>query len=294
MKDPFCHVPGVQVMENEPLARHTSFRVGGKMRFFVRVHSKQALKNVLRVIAERSLKYFVIGAGTNVLGSDQGFAGVVLHLVGVFKKIVQEDDIFYCGAGVRVDRFLDVTSNLGFGGAEFLAGIPGTIGGGIKGNAGAFGKSFADIAHRVTCIDKRGMEKELDRSAIKFGYRSTDLSKHGIIVSAAVRMHKASRHHIKKLLNERIAYRWQHQPRGYSAGSFFKNPIPRSAGRLIDECGLKGMRIGDAEISMKHANFIINRGHASASDILRLARKIQKVVKQKKGVELKMEVQVLR
>ncbi len=294
MRDPFLDMAGVRVTRNEPLARHTSFRVGGRVRFFVRVYSKRALKNVMRVIADRSLKYFVIGAGTNVLGSDGGFAGAVLQLTGIFKKIVQRGDIFDCGAGVRIDKFLDITSDQGFGGADFLAGIPGTIGGGIRGNAGAFGRSFADIVQQITVMDRRGVERNFDRSAIEFGYRSTGLSRDCIIVSAAVRLEKATRGQIKKLLHERITYRWQHQPRGYSAGSFFRNPVPRAAGRLIDECGLKGMRIGDAEVSTKHANFIINRGHASASDILRLARKIQRIVKEKKGVRLQMEVQVLR
>ncbi len=285
---------GVRVMKNEPLARHTSFRVGGRVRFFVRVYSKRALKGVMHVIAERSMKYFIIGAGTNVIASDHDFTGVVLQLVGIFKKIVQRGSIFDCGAGVRIDRFLDVTSDQGFGGAEFLAGIPGTIGGGVKGNAGAFGRSFADITQRISVLDRKGVEHDLERSAVEFGYRSTGLSRDHIIISSAVRLEKGRRSQIKKLIHERIEYRWQRQPRGYSAGSFFKNPVPRAAGRLIDECGLKGMRIGDAEVSTKHANFIINRGHASASDILRLARKIQKIVKQKKGVSLQMEVQVLR
>ncbi len=285
---------GVRVIQNEPLARHTSFRVGGEARFFVRVYSKRALKGVMHVIARRSMKYFIIGAGTNVIGSDHGFTGVVLQLVGIFKKIVQRGSIFDCGAGVRIDRFLDVTSDQGFGGAEFLAGIPGTIGGGVKGNAGAFGRSFADITQRISVLDRKGVEHDLDRSAVEFGYRNTGLSRDLIIISAAVRLEKGRRSQIKKLIHERVEYRWQHQPRGYSAGSFFKNPVPRAAGRLIDECGLKGMRIGDAEVSTKHANFIINRGHASASEILRLARKIQKIVKQKKGVSLQMEVQVLR
>jgi UDP-N-acetylmuramate dehydrogenase len=294
MKDPFRGMTGVRVKQNDPLARHTSFRVGGRACFFVRVYSKRALKNVMHVITELSLKYFVIGAGTNVIGSDHGFAGVVLQLAGIFKKITKDGSIFDCGAGVRIDRFLEVTSDQGFGGAEFLAGIPGTIGGGVKGNAGAFGSSFADIIQRVSVLDRRGVEHDLDNSAIEFSYRSTDLSKDHIILSAAVRLEKGRRNKIKKLLHERVMYRWQHQPRGYSAGSFFKNPVPRAAGRLIDECGLKGMRIGDAEVSTKHANFIINRGHASASDILRLARKIQRIVKRKKGVSLQMEVQVLR
>lgn len=294
MKDPFRDMTGVRVKQHEPLARHTSFRVGGRARFFVRVYSKRALKRVMQVITERSLKYFVIGAGTNVIGSDHGFAGVVLQLAGIFKKIVRDGNIFDCGAGVRIDGFLEATSDQGFGGAEFLAGIPGTIGGGVKGNAGAFGRSFADITQGITVLDRQGVERTLDRSAIEFGYRSTGLSRDHIIISADVRLEKGRRSQIKKVLHERVTYRWQHQPRGYSAGSFFKNPVPRAAGRLIDECGLKGMRVGDAEVSTKHANFIINRGHASASDILRLARKIQRIVKQKKGVSLQMEVQVLR
>jgi UDP-N-acetylmuramate dehydrogenase len=294
MTGPFLNMTGVRVMKDEPLARHTSLRVGGRARYFVRVHSRRALRNVLHVIAERSMKYVVIGAGTNVLCGDDGFPGAVLQLAGIFKRIVRDADIFHCGAGVRIERFLEVTSDLGFGGSEFLAGIPGTIGGGIKGNAGAFGRSFADITQQVTILDKHGIERHLDQPAIKFGYRSTDIGNSNIIISAAVRLQKGRRRNIRKLINDNITYRWQHQPRGYSAGSFFKNPVPRAAGRLIEECGLKGLRVGNAEVSTKHANFIINRGCASASDILRLARKIQNVVMKKKGIRLQMEVKLLR
>jgi len=290
----FRDITGIRVMKDEVLARHTSFRIGGRTRYFVRVRSKRALKNVLQVITERSMDFVVIGAGTNVLFRDEGFDGVVLQLSGIFKKITQDGDVFRCGGGVVIDRFLKVASDLGYGGSEFLAGIPGTVGGGIRGNAGAFGRSFADITQGVTVCDRHGTEKVLDPRAIKFRYRSTGLNRDSIIMSAAVRLQKGRRRRIKRLIDENIIYRWQHQPSGYSAGSFFKNPVPHAAGRLIEECGLKGLRVGDAEVSTKHANFIINRGHATAADILRLARKIQRVVQKKKGVRLEMEVTLLR
>jgi UDP-N-acetylmuramate dehydrogenase len=290
----FSGIAGIQVVKDEVLARHTSFRVGGRARYFVHVRSKRALRNVLRIIDERSMKYVLIGAGTNVLCGDQGFDGVVLHLSGIFRRITQDGDIFRCGGGVLIDRFLQVASDRGYGGSEFLAGIPGTIGGGMRGNAGAFGRSFADITQDVTVLDRYGVERVLAPEAVRFGYRSTGLSKSTIIISAAVRLQKGGRVRIKRLIRENIAYRWQHQPGGYSAGSFFKNPVPHAAGKLIEECGLKGLRIGDAEVSEKHANFIINRGHASAADIMRLARKIQRIVRKKKGVRLEMEVKLLR
>lgn len=290
----FRNITGIRVLKDEALARHTSFRIGGRTRYFVRVRSKRALKNVLQVITERSMNHFVIGAGTNVLCSDEGFDGVVLQLSGIFKRITHDGDVFRCGGGVLIDRFLEVASDLGYGGSEFLAGIPGTVGGGIRGNAGAFGRSFADITQDVTVCDRRGVEKVLDPRTIKFRYRSTGLSRDSIIMSAAVRLQKGSPKRIRRLIDKNITYRWQLQPSGYSAGSFFKNPVPRAAGRLIEECGLKGLRVGDAEVSTKHANFIINRGHATAADILRLARKIQRTVQKKKGVRLEMEVKLLR
>jgi len=290
----FSQIKGIQIAQHEPLSKHTSFRIGGNARYFIRVYSFRALAQVLDIIKKKQMKYFVIGAGTNLLVHDHGFGGVVIKLNGIFKKIEKHRDIFLCGGGVLIETFLIKTSALGYGGAEFLAGIPGTIGGGIKGNAGAFGKSFSDIIEKVTIVNKNMRKEDLNTSEIGFGYRSSTLQNGIIIISAMIRLHKRRRKDIADVIKRNLKYRRERQPSGYSAGSFFKNPPHCPAGKLIEECGLKSLRIGDAEVSSRHGNYIINRGKARASDVLRLVSVIKKTVKSKTGVLLETEVKILK
>lgn len=294
MKTLFGRISGIRVLRNEPLSRYTSFHIGGNADFVIKVYSKVALKNILFMIRKRHMKYCVIGAGTNLLVPDGGFRGVVIKLAGPFKNVRTRGDHFYCGGGLLLDAFVEKAHERGYGGAEFLAGIPGTIGGGIKGNAGAFGHSLADVTERITIINENGQERSLDRQTIGFYDRGSRIKNGSIIICAQIKLVKKKKSRTRTTIERNVKRRWQRQPTGYSAGSFFKNPSGCSAGRLIEECGLKGLRIGDAEVSRKHGNFIINRGHATASDVLRLARKIKKIVRQKTGIRLKEEVKILR
>lgn len=293
MKIPFGKITGTKILKDEPLSKHTSFHIGGNAKYFIRVYSMKALRKVLQIINKRRMKYFVIGAGTNLLISDRGFLGAVLKLDGIFKRIKRKGNLFYCGGGVLIDKFLMKASELGYSGVEFLAGIPGTIGGGIKGNAGAFGRSFADITEKITIVNDRIIEEDLGNNEVGFDYRTSKLKNGIIIISAKIKLAKRKRKDIMNTIKRNLKYRWQRQPTGYSAGSFFKNPVPRSAGKLIDECGLKGLRVGDAEVSRKHGNFIINRGKAEAADVIKLVKMIKKTVKEKKGILLKAEVKIL-
>ncbi len=294
MKSPFGKITGIRTIQNEPLSKHTSLRIGGNARYFIRVYSLRALLRVLHIIKKKKMRYFVIGAGSNLLATDRGFPGVVLKLEGIFKTVEKRGNIFWCGGGSLIETFLKKTGTLGYGGAEFLVGIPGTIGGGIRGNAGAFGKSFSDIIERVTIVDKRIKEGDKDCGEIGFGYRSSKLKNGEIIISANIRLTKKRRKDIVALMRRNLRHRLERQPLGYSAGSFFKNPPRRPAGELIEACGLKGLRIGDAEVSMKHGNYIINRGAAHASDVLKLVSIIKKTVKKKTGVTLETEVRTLK
>lgn len=294
MIDSFSQIRGIQIVQHEPLSKHTSFRIGGDARYFIRVSSMRALGAVLHVIKKKRMRHFVIGAGTNLLVHDHGFPGVVIKLNGIFKKIDRYGDIFSSGGGVLIETFLKKTSALGYGGAEFLAGIPGTIGGGVKGNAGAFGKSFSDITEKVTIINKDMTEEDLDNSEIGFGYRRSKLKNGIIITRALIRLRKRRRKDVVDVIERNLSYRRERQPRGCSAGSFFKNPPHCPAGRLIEECGLKGLRIGDAEVSRQHGNYIINRGHAQASDVLKLVNIVKRTVKAKTGISLETEVKILR
>jgi UDP-N-acetylmuramate dehydrogenase len=290
---PFRVITGITVLKNEPLSRHTSFHIGGRADYFIRAYSRKALIRVLSVIKKRRFRYTIIGAGTNVLVSDRGFRGIIIRLDGVFKKIRRKDQYFLCGAGVLINNLMKYTTGLGYGGAEFLAGIPGTVGGAIRGNAGAFGHSIADITDSITVITECGMEKDMAKEEIGFAYRSSRIRKNAIIVSALLRLKKRKRREIMKTINKNLLYRRQRHPSGYSAGSFFKNPPGFSAGKLIEECGLKGFRVGNAEVSRRHANYIINCGQARASDVMRLAAKVKEIVWEKKGIVLKEEVKIL-
>jgi UDP-N-acetylmuramate dehydrogenase len=293
MRNPFRMITGLTILKNEPLSKHTSFHIGGNADYFVKVYSKKALVGVLNVIKKRRFRYSIIGAGTNVLVSDRGFRGVIIRLDGVFKKIRRKDRYFLCGAGVLINSLLKYAMKSGYGGAEFLAGIPGTVGGAIRGNAGAFGYSIADITDSITVITERSIEKNMMKEEVGFAYRSSRIQKNAIIISVLLRLKKKKRREVMKTINKNLLFRRQRHPSDYSAGSFFKNPPGFSAGKLIEECGLKGLRVGNAEVSTRHANYIINCGQARASDVMGLAAKVKKIVREKKGIVLKEEVKIL-
>lgn len=293
MKDLFRNIAGIKVYKKERLSKYTSFNIGGYADYLIKVYSKGQLKNVLQIIKKNCLKYFVIGAGTNILVSDKGYRGVVIKLCRSFKRIHQQKNLFSCGAAMSLNDFLKRTYDAGYGGAEFLAGIPGTIGGAIKGNAGAFGHSIGEITEKIAIIDDRLHEKEMMRQEIGFGYRRSQINNQIIIIGAELNLVKKKKNNIIKMIEENIKKRRAQHPVGFSAGSFFKNPPGYPAGKLIDECGLKGHRIGDAMVSPKHGNFIINCGAASAASVIKLARRIQKIVKEKKGIILEPEVKIV-
>jgi len=294
MKNLFKEVKGIKVFENEPLKKYSSLRIGGNARYLIKIYNMEALLKTIDLINRRRLKFMVIGEGTNILFSDKGFNGVVIKLMGEFKKIDRTKNIFLCGGGALIKDFINKAAESGYSGMEFLAGIPGSIGGAVKGNAGAFGKSISEIVKQVTILDTKARVKKISRDKIKFDYRYSSIPDNSIIVEVEFKLKKGERKIIKRKIEEFLKMRWQKQPKGFSAGSFFKNPKPLSAGKLIEECGLKGFRVGDAVISKKHANFIINLGGAKAEDVLTLVKIVKKRVKEIKGVELEPEVRVLK
>ncbi len=289
----YGNIRGVRVKPNEELRRHTSFRIGGRARYFVFVDSKRALRSVLAATLAQNMPYFVIGSGTNILAADAGFPGTVMKLSGGFRRIVRDSDRFRCGAGVLIDRFLSSATAQGYAGAEFLAGIPGTLGGAVKGNAGAFGHAIGELVTAVRLMDARGAETVLPGADIRFTYRHSDIGDAFVITGVDLRLKKDDRHSIQQRINEYLRIRRQKQPSGYSAGSFFKNPPGHAAGELIEICGLKGMGVGDAEISRKHGNYIMNKGRARAADVMALAERVRRVVLSRTGIELEQEVRLL-
>ncbi len=293
MKNPFKGIPSIRVIEDEPLAAHTSFHIGGKARFFVCVYTKKALIRVLQRIEKNRLPYFVLGAGTNILVADSGFAGVALKLGGNFKRISWRGVLARCGGGVMIGDFLEDSKEKGYGGGEFLAGIPGTMGGAVKGNAGAFGCSIADMAISASVVGGDGREHTLSRTDLGFAYRSSNIKNGCTVIAVDLVMILDTRTSIQKRIDENLKKRMERHPAGYSAGSFFKNPPGHAAGKLIEMCGLKGIAVGDAVVSEQHGNYIINRGRAKASDVVALADRIKKTVFKKTGIQLEEEVRLL-
>ncbi len=294
MKGIFEGIKGIMVLKNESLTDYNSFRIGGNARYLIKVYTKNALFKIMEIIKRRRMRYMILGEGTNVLFSDKGFDGAIIKLMGEFRRIKRIKNIFLCGGGALLRDFVNMAMDEGYGGMEFLTGIPGSIGGAIKGNAGAFGRSISEILERFTILDQKLNIREIDRGMVNFDYRYSNIPDRTIITEAELKLRKGDRVRIKKKVSEFLKMRYQRQPRGFSAGSFFKNPRPYSAGKLIEECGLKGLRIGDAIVSEKHANFIINLGNAKTEDVLKLARIIKKKVKEIKGVELEPEVKIIK
>lgn len=290
----FSRIAGIRVRQQEMLARHTSFHVGGPARYYLEVRRLEALLSVMRILAARRMKYAVIGMGTNLLVPDRGFPGVVIRLTGDFATITVHPTGLECGAGVLLSALCDACAANRLAGAEFLAGIPGTIGGAVSGNAGAFGRAIGDLVGAVIILDRKLNLKVIPRSDLVFGYRCSSLKRGAIIISARLNLVPGNRRSINASIRKNLAWRWKRQPAGYSAGSFFKNPKPRSAGELIAACGLKETTVGGAMVSAKHANFIVNKGAATARDILTLARRVKRAVRAAYGITLEQEVQVLK
>jgi len=294
MKHHFMKIPGCSVIEHGLLARNTSFRIGGPARFLITVRSLRALHKVLEINHRIKLKVYVLGAGTNVLCSDKGYDGIIIRLRGYFTRVSRTGNVLYCGAGILLDRLLAYACAQGYGGAEYLAGIPGTVGGAIFCNAGAFGHAIGELVEQVKVITPQGKVLHINAGKIDFQYRSSGFSRQVIIIGAHLRFQRKKAVIIRKQIHEIQQYRREHQPRGYSAGSYFKNPRPHSAGKIIDECGLKGILVGQAIVSAKHANWIINKGGARALDVVKLAAIIKETVRKRTGIGLIEEVRRLK
>ncbi len=291
-----------KVKLNEPLEKHTTFGVGGAADFFIQPKDRPDLKLLLNLLKRGKMPFLLIGSGSNLLVLDKGVRRVVISLdYPCFKKVLCRDAIVEAGSGVLLSSLIRFSCQKGLSGTEFLSGIPGTVGGALVMNAGVSEKSsaqggktrsIADLVKDVTVMDRRGNVKTLQRKQISFGYRKSSLRQY-IILSSRFRLIRESKRQIEERIKRYIGYRSSTQEACWrSAGCVFKNPANDSAGRLIDLCGLKGERIGDACISKAHANFIFNAGKAKAGDILKLMAFIRKKVKAKFGIELEPEIMI--
>ncbi|MFQ5961310.1 MAG: UDP-N-acetylmuramate dehydrogenase [Candidatus Methylomirabilales bacterium] len=283
-----------RVLYGEPLAHYTSFGIGGPADVMVIPEGVEDVGVALEVCRTEGIPYLLLGGGSNVLVRDGGFRGVVLRLDGVFAQLTVEGRRVWAGAGVRLSRLVAFCSKLALSGVESLAGIPGTVGGAVKGNAGAFGGSIADHLAEVRLLTRDGDQQTFSRDRLEFSYRHTALLEGTVVVEAAFDLEPGDPVQIRRRVSENLLQRNRGQPVEWrSAGSVFKNPPGDYAGRLVEKAGLKGTRIGGACISPKHGNFIINLGGATAGDVLALIDLMRHRVREEMHVELELEVQVV-
>jgi len=282
------------IIVDEMLGSHTSFKIGGPADFYVFPKDMEDLTNLSTYCQQENLPIFVIGNGTNLLASDDGFRGVVIDLSQTFRHIRAKGTEVTVGAGVTLSGLISYCTIRGFSGLEQLAGIPGQIGGCISLNAGAFGREIGDVVEAVRVLDKFNTLEKISRNEIDFGYRHTGLEEKSIVVEVIFRLTDGNPKEMEAVQRSYLQKRKKAQPLSLpSAGSVFKRPEGDYAGRLIEDAGCKGLRIGDAMVSKKHANFIVNVGSARAVDVKRLIDEVRERVLKRFGVTLEPEIHFL-
>lgn len=284
-----------RVYVDEPMSRHTTFRVGGPADFFVTPKTKEDVRDVILVCKEVGMPYYIIGNGSNLLVSDAGYRGVIVQIYKEMNEVKVEGDLVKAQAGALLSGIAAKALGAELSGFEFASGIPGTIGGACVMNAGAYGGEMKDVLESVTVLTGEGKIIELGRNELELGYRTSVIAKEGYIVLGAVlKLERGDGEKIKTYMDELKEKRVTKQPLEYpSAGSTFKRPEGYFAGKLIEDAGLRGFQVGGAQVSEKHCGFVINRDHATAADIMELMRQVQIRVKENSGVDLEPEVKRL-
>lgn len=298
--DAIVKIVGVEnVLLDEMMSNHTSFKIGGKVPILCEPTNIEELSKLIKYFNDEKIEYTVIGNGSNLLVNDAGYDGVIIKLATKFSKmnIIKNDDNLEIEvlAGARmghIGAFIYENEGKGF---EFATGIPGTIGGAIIMNAGAYGGEMKDVVKSAVVIDKSGNQLELSNEELEFAYRTSVVAKKGYIVaSVKIFLQKGDKDKIKEIMDDLATRRKTKQPLEYpSAGSTFKRPVGNYASALIDAAGLRGFSVGGASVSTKHAGFVINTGNATARDVINLTEKIKEVVFEKNGIKLELEVKKL-
>lgn len=285
-------LPAENVFEKEPMKKHTTFRIGGKADCFVCVENTLQLKEVQAYLQGLQIPYYVLGNGSNLLVSDEGYRGVILEIGDKMSDIRVEGNCIVAQAGALMSKIAHVALEHGLTGFEFAAGIPGTIGGGVVMNAGAYGGELKDVITTVEVINRDGEILLLDNAAMEFGYRTSILKKQPYIVTEVkIALQEGAGENIKATMDDLGKKRREKQPLEFpSAGSTFKRPEGHFAGALIMNAGLRGFQVGGAQVSEKHCGFVINKGNATAEDVKELIKQVQKEVKTQFGVDLEPEV----
>ncbi|MCG6919338.1 MAG: UDP-N-acetylmuramate dehydrogenase [Deltaproteobacteria bacterium] len=296
LKKQLQHLDGVEADWDIILAGHTSLRVGGPVSCLLRPLDLAGLQTAVQVLNQKHHPYFILGRGTNLLVQDGGTKAVAISLEKGFSQVecIDPTGRVKAGAGLRLSRLLRFCLQQGLSGLEFIAGIPGSLGGALRMNAGTHAGKMADVCEAVYLLLSDGTLKKLMRTKLSFSYRRLELPPAAVVLGAELLLTPSSREQIRQRIRSLLEVRKEKQPWQLpSAGSVFKNPPGDFAGRLIEAVGLKGVRIGDAQISPKHANFIVNRGRARASDVHALIQLAQEKVSEEFGVQLELEIEVV-
>lgn len=285
-----------EVAEGERLARHTSYRIGGPAALFVTCHSYHALRRAVETLEREDVAWVILGKGSNLLVADDGFDGAVISLGREFSRLVFAEDAstVTVGAGTVLARLVNEALSRGLSGLEFATGIPGTVGGAISMDAGTRDEWIGSIVADVVSYQPGAGIVRRAREEVFWGYRATSLPRNEIVLEATLRLCPGHKADIRARMERSLARRRESQPLGAaSCGSVFRNPEGMSAGKMIEDCGLKGFSVGGAEVSPVHANFIVNNGTASAADVAAVIGHVYGKVKEAYGVELKPEVKFL-
>ncbi len=284
----------MEVKIREPMKRHTSFRAGGPADWYAAPETADELAAVCRACRKAGSRFYVIGNGSNLLVSDEGFRGVIISTEKL-RKLEAAGKSLKAGAGVLLSKAANEALKAGLSGLEFAAGIPGSVGGAVVMNAGAYGSEMKDVLKSVTVLDSDGNVLTLDTKDLELGYRTSIIPKKGyVVLEALFSLECGNMEEIRQKMDKLAEKRKEKQPLEYaSAGSTFKRPEGYFAGKLIEDAGLRGFSLGGAAVSEKHAGFVINKDNASASDIYRLCEEVKRRVKEYSGVTLEMEVKLL-
>lgn len=291
-----CEAVGkINVLLEEPMWKHTTFRVGGNAAYFVTPESPEQVKRVIEVCGQNQIPYYVIGNGSNLLVSDEGFSGVILQIGSKMNRCEMKEGNIKVQAGALLTKVANRISKEDYEGMEFAVGIPGTIGGAVTMNAGAYGGEMKDVIQGALVLRKDGEILWLNKEELNLGYRSSVVMEQGyIVLEAEFQLKKGNAEEIKKKCNQNTKARMEKQPLEYpSAGSTFKRPEGYFAGKLIMDSGMRGYTVGGAQVSEKHCGFIINKGEATAKDVLDVITRVQEKVEKTFGVALETEVKMI-
>ncbi|MGI6070472.1 MAG: UDP-N-acetylmuramate dehydrogenase [Blautia sp.] len=283
------------VLMDEPMSRHTTFRIGGNADYFLVPRSVRELQEVLAFCKKEGLPYFILGNGSNLLVSDQGYRGAVIQLFKNWNQITVEETVITAQAGALLSGISKLAEKASLTGFEFAGGIPGTLGGAVVMNAGAYGGEIKDVLVEVTALTKEGEILTIPANRLEMGYRTSLVkTKEYVVLEAKLQLDRGNPEKIKETMRDLTERRTSKQPLEFpSAGSTFKRPEGYFAGKLIMDCGLAGYQVGGAQVSAKHCGFVINAGGATAADVRQLMADVQDKVQEKFGVRLEPEVKFL-